>query len=230
MNRLEIMAAVQQKLVGDVAEVVEDVEEEYGNKLTNSWVFDYIEDSLENFSPVDVEAVENMSRKEVESQLKEKIDEALPDIKKHMPEIDIKDIYCLIPGFGRMYDLISRRTDLELKGLEKLTHHYSHAEALVNNEYAFTKAFDSEEEHRKWVQDFSKELDNVLEHARYLGEISAEDRGAIRRKHLQNKIRLKFGIKLRIKDLPEDIDLARKAILDSYGAYEEGLIQTRYGA
>lgn len=231
MDRSEILYEVQRKLIGDLGEVVKSVETNYSDKISNSWVFDYLNSSLRNLKPVRVDAGrEQPSRRDFENKLASLASEHLESVQKHVPKIDNGDVRFVVSNFGRMYELLLKRTKVELAGLESLAHNYSSASEVVSWEFDFVSAFDTGRAHLDWANEFIGNLGSVMEYLEELGETLSNKEGfkwnlKAANLYLKNKLE----IKLDLKDLPEDIGIARRAVCESYLNYEHKLIESRYG-
>lgn len=229
MEKTDILTAIQEKLIQDLGFVVNNVERDYKPKLNNSWVFKYIGNFIQQLKPAKVDDV-SYSRKDVENTIKKSIDENLPKIQNHVPEIKTSDAYSLIPVAGNLYNLISSRADNELTSLESKAANYERSKELINSEFDNSNAFLSKNDHREWVESVSDNLGVVFDYIQNLGNTLSKKKGLswkIKLKAAKIYLKSKLNIKLNLGELAEDIAVVKDAVISAFQEYEELSIAKR---
>lgn len=229
MEKIDLFQSIQERLVQDLTTVVNSVKAEYKSRLGNPWIFDYLDKIIENPQPASLSTL-NYNRDDLETTLKKAIDEKFNKEKKIL-EIKTEDVHNLVNVVGNLYELVCLRTDAEISSLESKIQEYNNSEQLVKVEFDKSKAFNSKEEHQKWLTEFSKNIGIILDYAEKKAQTLSQKNGLRWKARLTaTKIYLKrnFGISLDLTRLPEDIGLVRKAVLNSYQRYEQELIEKRY--
>ena len=227
MEKSDIFHAVQEKLIEDLSGVVDSVKREYESRLENSWIFNYL--NVRNLQPAELNT--DYKREDLEGFLKKAFDENLGIVKENVPELKTEDIYSLIEIIGNLYELLGSRAEAELSGLEAVAFKYDDPKQLVKEEFERARAFNSKEEHEKWLEEFSENAKIILDYVENNAHVLSQKKGfgwkiklSIARAYLKSA----FGVKLNLKKLPEDISVSRGAVLDSYKKYEQELIESRY--
>lgn len=230
MDKADILYYVQKKLIEDLSFIVSEVEVEYKNSLNNSWVFGLLYDLVKKLKPARVDKID-YSRNQMESDLKNAIDKHYKVIQSHVPEIKVEDIHSLISVLGDLYELIYLRATAEISTLEPKISKYESTEQLVMSEFENSKAFETKEEHQKWLSEVLNKLSAILNYIDNLGQTLVNKRGLmwkIKVKFAKQYLRWKLGIRLDIPKLSGDINVAKKAIINSYQRFENRLIECRY--
>ncbi len=230
MEKTDILFDVQKRLIQDLTKIVSTVQEEYGHRLNNAWVFDYLDAFLRKLQPARVGNVE-YNKSSLETVITETIDNNIGKIQSEIPEINKEDVYKLVDIAGDLYDLIYSRAQKELASLESKASKYNSSEELVQSEFDKVKAFRTKREHQKWMINFSDGMNAILTYVEQMGESIANKTGLIwKGKLLAAKRYLKthFDVKLSLSELAQDVNIIREAIIKNYEQYENQLIETRY--
>lgn len=213
-----------------MSQVVGSVKQQYAHSLNNSWVFGYLDGLVNKLQPAKAEGVGH-TRERLEAGLRMKVDEKLGIVQTHVPEIKTEDVYELVITVGNLYELVCSRAEAELSCLEPKSTQYSDAEQLVNAEFDKSRAFASEDEHRKWLADVLGNLEAIFDYSESIGNILSNKSGfgwllkiSAAKVYLQHKL----GINLEVSELAEDVSIAKQAVIGSYQKYEEELMRRRY--
>ncbi len=230
MKKRDIENAVQSKLIDDLEDVVRQVRQEYQGKVSNAWVFDYIEGFMKRMHPGNMDKLD-YTRTEMQEKMHAVADKHMTKVQHHMSEIKNEDIGTIVHLAGNMYELIKKRTNAEVDYLVASREGYNSAEELVANEFYKSKAFKTKQAHKRWVNKFSKSLEEMLGKVQEMGDVVAAKRGFMWDMKLgavKAYLLAKKHINLYVRNMGSDLKVAKEAILTNYKEYEKELMDKRY--
>ena len=226
MERADILVAVQERLIADLARAAAKVEKERRSELRNAWVLDRLQSLILSLKPRKLDG-SPLGRKEFELNLAKELSGRLELLAEHVPELPPSEPRRIIAAAGRLYAALQARAQGELDQLQTRAAGYPDAARLVEAEFDRCRAFPSRGEHEAWTRTVSQELGAILDIVSTVGKLLRAKSGLAWTLKLAAASRL-LGLKLALDALDSDLALAKESVLRAFSDYEHRLIRKRY--
>ncbi len=224
MNNADIISDFLKKLIQDLGLIFSNVQKDC-KEIKNAFIFNHLEEFIKKLQPVRIDNI-NYSRNNIEADLKKLVDENLEIARKYSLEINSEDTHNLISVIGDLYAMAHKRAEVELSSLRLNLSKHNSSEELMKSEFNNSKAFDSKEEHQKWLADAVEKLSLI---SSQINNVSQNITNQMTGLWWNIKLKAaKFFHGFDIPSLTEDISIINEAIINNYQKYENSLIDRRY--
>ena len=220
IDNADIIYDFLKKLIQDLGLIFSDVQKDC-KEIKNTLIFNHLEGFNKKLQPVRIDNI-NYSRNNIEADLKKLVDENLEIARKYSLEIKSEDTHNLISVICDLYAIAHKRAEVELSSLRlKLSKHNS-SEELMKSEFNNSKAFDSKEEHQKWLADAVDKLKAI---SSQINNVSQNITDQMTGWWWNIKLKAaKYYYGFDIPNLTEDISIINKSISNNYQKYQNILI------